>query len=45
MQDMSTGAMMPLENLSQEAKDAAIPQRENQGPTFFIRGGGHINTP
>lgn len=34
MQDLQTGAMVPIENDSQEAKDRAIPQRERQGPTF-----------
>lgn len=36
MQDMSTGALVPIENDSQEAQDRAIPQRENQGPVFGI---------
>lgn len=41
MQDLSTGQMHALEEEQykldqQHAKDAAIPQRENQGPVFTV---------
>jgi uncharacterized Zn finger protein len=41
MQDLSTGQIHALEEEQfkldqQRAKDAAIPQRENQGPVFSV---------
>ena len=36
MQDTQSGALVAIDDESQEAKDRAIPQRDRQGPTFAI---------
>ena len=36
MQELSTGLIRQIDDLSQEAKDRAIPNRENQGSTFTV---------
>lgn len=36
MQDTLTGEMVQLEENTQAARDAAIPQRERQGPVFTV---------
>ena len=36
MQDTQTGEMLPIENLSQEAKDKAQPERARQGITLTV---------
>ena len=40
MQDTKTGEMLALEELSQEAKDLAMPDRARQGMTLSV--GEHV---